>query len=81
MTRSGRAVRWIFACGAVLAVGAVAAPAGAQGSRSAQERACGHDVSRHCRRYVSEGDMAVYQCLQNNRDRLSAACRRVVEGN
>lgn len=65
---------------AVLLLGVVfASRAEAQDTRGAQERVCGHDVSRHCRRYLNEGDMAVYQCLQNNRERLSGACRRLID--
>ncbi len=67
--------------GAVLLLSVVVVSrADAQDSRTAQERACSHDVSRHCRRYLNEGDMAIYQCLQNNRERLSPACRRLVDG-
>jgi hypothetical protein len=66
-------------CSALLATSLFSVPAGAQDSRAAQERACGHDVSRHCRRFMNDGDTAVYQCLQQNHDRLSSACRRVVD--
>lgn len=69
----------ILACAGFAAL-AIIDPAAAQSTRAAQERACGHDVSRYCRRYVSEGDNAVYNCLVQVHDRLSAACRRVVDG-
>ncbi|MBR1217195.1 hypothetical protein JQ557_04280 [Bradyrhizobium sp. U87765 SZCCT0131] len=58
-----------------------AAPAGAQDdTRKAQERACSRDVSRHCRKVMNDGDMAIHQCLIESRDKLSPACRKVVEG-
>ena len=49
-------------------------------ARKAQERACSRDVSRHCRKVMNEGDMAIQQCLQQNHDKLSPACRKMVEG-
>jgi len=79
MWRPDRIVRLTFAGGLLLAGAVVAAPAKAQDTRAAQERACSHDVSRHCRRYINDGDMAVYQCLQANRERLSAGCRRMID--
>jgi len=79
MSRSVQVFRSVLACALLLAGVVLAARADAQDTRAAQERACSHDVSRHCRRYMNEGDMAIYQCLQNNRERLSAACRRVID--
>ena len=66
---------------AVVVSGVVAvSPAGAQdNTRKAQERACSHDVSRHCRKVMGEGDMAVHQCLLQNHDKLSPSCRKLVE--
>ena len=85
MRWSDQIVRLAFAGGlsfvgvVFVAVALLAAPAKAQDVRAVQQRACGHDVSRHCRRYIREGDMAVYQCLQANREHLSASCRRIVD--
>ncbi len=79
MVQSARTVLTALAYGMLLAAGIFAAPAAAQDSRSAEQRACGHDVSRHCRRVINDGDMAIFGCLQQNRERLSAACRRVVD--
>ena len=57
-------------------------PAAAQdATRSAQEKACSRDVSRHCRKLMNDGDFAIQQCLLQNREKLSPACRKVVEGN
>jgi hypothetical protein len=66
-------------CSALAAVCLLSAPALAQDTRAAQERVCGHDVSRHCRRVLHDGDMAIHQCLQENHDRLSSACRKLID--
>jgi hypothetical protein len=45
-----------------------------------QERdACSRDASRLCRKQLAEGDDAVQQCLQQNRERLGRACRKAFE--
>jgi hypothetical protein len=72
-----RIAAFSFACGALLSVIGWTGPAAAQ-DRAAQERACGRDVSRYCRRVANDGDNAVYNCLLQNAGRLSAACRRVI---
>ena len=69
-------------CGllAALAVtGATVSPGRAQDARPDQQHACARDVSRHCRKQMNDGDMVIFQCLQQNRDKLSPACRKVVE--
>jgi hypothetical protein len=43
-----------------------------------QQRACRHDVLRHCRGI--QGDYAISSCLQANMSRLSGPCRRVFGG-
>lgn len=64
-----------------VAASLTAAPARAQDeTRKAQERACSRDVSRHCRKVMNDGDMVVRQCLMDNHDKLSPACRKIVEG-
>jgi hypothetical protein len=55
--------------------------ASAQGGHlgTAQEQqACSRDASRFCRKQLSN-DMAVQQCLQQHRARLSAPCKKVFE--
>jgi Cysteine rich repeat len=44
-----------------------------------QQQACSRDVSRHCRSVMSQGDMAVLQCLKANRSKLGAACGALVD--
>ena len=49
---------------------------------SAQQRqghdACARDVSRFCRPYMNQGDMAVLACLKQHRNRLSRGCDAVL---
>jgi len=51
-----------------------------RGSKSEQD-ACRSDVTRHCRKVVGEGDMAILQCLQDNRKKLSKTCKQTLEDN
>jgi hypothetical protein len=54
-------------------------PTLAQHSGTEQERrACGSNVQRYCRPVLNEGDFAVLGCLQQHRQQLSAACRKVL---
>jgi hypothetical protein len=49
-------------------------------SGTPQERsACSRDASRFCRKMLNDGDSAVQQCLQQHRDQLGRACRKVFE--
>jgi hypothetical protein len=67
--------------GVLLSAAVVTTQANAQdATRDAQERACSRDVSRHCRKQINDGDFAIHQCLQQNRDKLSPSCRKVIEG-
>lgn len=67
-----------FALMSVALIPASMTPAAAQ-DRATQEKACSRDVSRHCRKVMNDGDFAIQQCLLQNRDKLSPACRKVVE--
>ena len=50
------------------------------GSGTPQERkACSRDASRLCREQLADGDNAVQQCLQQNRERLGQACRKAFQ--
>ncbi len=44
-----------------------------------EQKACTRDVSRHCRSVMSQGDMAIFQCLKENRSKLGAACGAVID--
>lgn len=40
--------------------------------------ACARDVSRFCRAYMEQGDMAVLACLKQHRSRISRGCDAVL---
>jgi hypothetical protein len=40
--------------------------------------ACARDVSRFCRAYMEQGDMAVLACLKQHRTRISRGCDAVL---
>jgi cysteine rich repeat protein len=40
--------------------------------------ACARDVSRFCRAYAQQGDMAVLACLKQHRNRISRGCDAVL---
>ncbi len=69
-----------FGFAAALALMSIAPAAAQDATRNAQEKACSRDVSRHCRKVMNDGDFAIQQCLLQNREKLSPACRKVVEG-
>jgi Cysteine rich repeat len=52
-----------------------------QMSRTDQEKACGKDVSRHCKPVIDSGDMVILSCLQQNRTKISQACQKVLKDN
>jgi hypothetical protein len=43
-----------------------------------EQKACSRDASRFCRKQLGD-DSSVQQCLQQNRTKLSAACKKVFE--
>ena len=43
-----------------------------------EQKACSRDASRFCRKQLGD-DNSVQQCLQQNRTKLSAACKKVFE--
>lgn len=57
----------------------VSSEAFAQHSGSDQEqKACSRDVARFCRKVIDQGDFVILACLQQNRPRLTSACRQVL---
>ena len=42
------------------------------------EKACGRDVQRFCRKLMDQGDLIILACLKENRPKLSPACRGVL---
>ena len=73
-------MRNIFLALALLSV-QVATDAVAQQQRSgtpAEQKACARDVQRFCRTLMDQGDFTILACLQQNRAKLTAACRQVL---
>jgi hypothetical protein len=62
--------RLLFAIPFVVFVSAASAQQG--------QDACARDVSRFCRAYTQQGDMAVLACLKQHRNRLSRGCDAVL---
>lgn len=44
-----------------------------------EQAACTHDVERHCRKVMDQGDFTVLACLKENRPKLSASCENVLK--
>ena len=70
--------------GLLLGILIIAVPSAAfaqSGSSTAQqqERACGKDVTRYCRKVVDKSDEAIQACLVQNQKKLSRACQKVLE--
>ena len=42
--------------------------------RQRGDRACKADVNRFCKQALTQGDMAILQCLQTNKVKLSRPC-------
>jgi len=53
--------------------------ANAQGT-PAERVACHHDVLRFCKHELAGGPFSIGPCLSANKARLTAACRKVIEG-
>jgi len=63
---------------ASIALIVIASPVFAQSGTPEEKRACSADVKRHCRKVISEGDMSILACLQQNRAKISKACQKVL---
>jgi hypothetical protein len=50
---------------------------GRSGTKHEQE-ACTRDVTRFCRKLMDQGDFVILSCLQQNREKISKACQRVL---
>jgi hypothetical protein len=44
--------------------------------RERGNRACRGDAPRLCKKVIDQGDMVILSCFQQNRDKLSATCRK-----
>ncbi len=52
-----------------------------RGGTQQEQDACARDVTRYCRKIIEQGDMVILSCLQQNRKRLTAGCRKVLQDN
>ncbi|MEJ0075391.1 MAG: hypothetical protein WDO17_08065 [Alphaproteobacteria bacterium] len=59
----------------ILVVAGVASASAQDDVRKRGDKACGADSRRMCSKFFGE-DMAVLACLQQNKVRLSGACRK-----
>ena len=44
-----------------------------------EQAACSRDAQRFCRNVISQGDMVVLACFQQNRAKISRACDAVLK--
>lgn len=64
----------------LFATDALAQYQGRSGNKHEQD-ACSRDVNRYCRKVIDQGDMVILNCLQQNRQRLTKACNKVLTDN
>jgi Cysteine rich repeat len=46
------------------------------GGTPEEQKACAHDVQKFCRAIMDQGDLTVLGCLQQNRSKLTQACKQ-----
>jgi hypothetical protein len=44
-----------------------------------EQKACAHDVQKYCRSVMNDADLVVLSCLQQNREKLTKACDKVLK--
>ena len=66
----------LFARMLIVSTALLTASAALAQDRAQGESACGRDASRHCKKVINDGDMAVLGCLKENRTRLRPACTK-----
>lgn len=59
-----------------LAMIASTAAAAQDDVRARGDRACRSDAPRLCKAVLGQGDMVVLSCFQQNKNKLSASCRK-----
>jgi hypothetical protein len=69
-----------FAAAFSLAMIAATAASAQDDVRKRGDKACGGDSRRMCSKFFQGGDMAILGCLQQNKTRLSGACRKFLVG-
>jgi len=56
-----------------------AATAQQRGGTPDEQKACTRDVQRFCKAVIDQGDFTILACLQQNRQKISAACDQVLK--
>ena len=49
------------------------------GGTPEEQKACAHDVQKYCRTVMNDSDLVVLGCLQQNREKLTKACDKVLK--
>jgi hypothetical protein len=49
------------------------------GGTPEEQKACAHDVQKFCRLVMNDSDLVVLNCLQQNREKLTKACDKVLK--
>jgi hypothetical protein len=44
-----------------------------------EQKACAHDVQKYCRSVMNDSDLIVLSCLQQNREKLTKSCDKVLK--
>ena len=58
--------------------GAMAQPQ-QHGGTPEEQKACAHDVQKYCRTVMNDSDLIVLSCLQQNREKLTKSCDKVLK--
>jgi len=49
------------------------------GGTPEEQKACAHDVQKYCRTVMNDSDLVVLGCLQQNREKLTKSCDKVLK--
>jgi hypothetical protein len=74
-------MRKTFFVAALLSLSVVAGAMAQQqqhGGTPEEQKACAHDVQKHCRSVMNDSDLMILGCLQQNRPKLTKACEKVL---
>jgi hypothetical protein len=62
-----------------LSVATVAMAQQQHGGTPEEQKACAHDVQKYCRALMNDSDLVVLNCLQQNREKLTKSCDKVLK--
>jgi hypothetical protein len=75
-------MRKTFFVAALLSLSVTAGAAAQQeqhGGTPEEQKACAHDVQKYCRSVMNDPDLVVLSCLQQNREKLTKSCDKVLK--